>query len=120
MTHDNLDEETASSSWVTKAIESKRTRTATVKAVMKKKLGTNAVLLNPFDREANERAYASGKALVDAKTLSPAERTRYKEEAGLQTTKYWSDKDNTITVVVEITKEMKEVESYTKWLAKSF
>ena len=118
VTHDNLDEETASSSWVTKAIESKRTRTATVKAVMKKKLGTNAVLLNPFDREANERAYASGKALVDAKTLSPAERTRYKEEAGLQTTKYWSDKDNTITVVVEITKEMKEVESYTKWLAK--
>ena len=118
MTHDDLTDVTASSNWVTKAIESKRTRKATVKAVMKKKLGENAVLLNPFDKEANERAYASGKALVDGKTLSPAERTRYKEEAGLQTTKFWSDKDGTVTVVTKVTKEMKEVESYTKWLAK--
>ena len=118
VTHDDLTDVTASSNWVTKAIESKRTRKATVKAVMKVKLGDNAVLLNPFDKEANERAYASGKALVDAKTLSPAERTRYKEEAGLQTTKFWSDKDGTVTVVTKVTKEMKEVESYTKWLAK--
>ena len=114
--HD-LAEDVASDTWVRQAVEDPRTSNATVKAVMDKKLGDDAMLTLPFDKEANEDAFSAGKTLINPKSLSKIERERFKD-VGLSTAHQFARPAFQPPLGLhEITDDMGDVREYAVWLA---
>ncbi len=122
VTVDDLKEEHASESWVQMAVEDARTEDDVVKKVMDAKLGENVVLWSK-DTYANEMAHDNGFEVVQPRTLSKIERSRFKD-VGLQTSHaaYGLKTDENAEIKIysddEITESMRDVEAYTKWLSK--
>ena len=114
--HD-LAEDVASDTWVRQAVEDPRTSNATVRAVMDKKLGGDAMLTLPFDKEANEDAFSAGKTLINPKSLSRIERERFKD-VGLSTAHQFARPTFQPPLGLhEITDDMGGVREYAVWLS---
>ena len=118
---DDLTESEASEHWVQLAVEDKDTPDEVVKKVMFAKLGGEAVLWSN-DTNAVERAHDAGMDVIQPRTLSKIERERFKK-VGLQTAKdaYGLKHDETSEIKIlkgkSITKAMKDVEDYAKWMS---
>ena len=84
---------------------------------MDKKLGTNAMLSLPFDKEANEEAFGAGQTLINPKTLSAIEREKFKA-VGLSSTQMYSRPKNTPELTgQDLTPEILQVKEYTEWMS---
>jgi len=119
----DIDDEDAGSSWITMAVEDKRTDDDTVRDIMLKRLGNKTVIRDPFDAQANADALDGGWETINPKTLTPTERQRYKD-AGLLTANQKFGRFKGGHGLSEpmkhskVTPPMLEVARYTKWLSK--
>ena len=129
VTVDEVNEDNASEPWINLAIEDKqRVKDDVLTKIMECQIGDNAVLENPFDPQANEDAILAGKILIRPQTLSKVVRDRFRDEGGLTTSTesygggaIFSFGGGGKTVPeVKITKDMKEVSEYAKWLCDKF
>jgi hypothetical protein len=68
-TVDLLTGEDATSTWVNEALTSPDIAPAAVQKIVTERFGDRAVLYDPNDREANERATAAGYSVIGARTL---------------------------------------------------
>jgi len=82
---DDLTEDESNERWVNLALPNYRVTSETVRKVKEKRIG-NALILNPFDALANERAIRAGLELVSTRGWDPAVVDRFKEDAGWTTT----------------------------------
>jgi hypothetical protein len=118
-TIDEIPEEKIAQEWARQAIEDSRTTPEVVKKAVVKRFGEKIVLWSS-DTQANEKALESGYELVKPKELSPIERERFVEVAGI---KHASDlfpndsEKEKKSKPVEPTPAMQVIAEYTKRIA---
>ena len=82
-TKEMLDAEQMGESWVKRAINDERTEKQTVEQVVETRYGTR-VVLGSRDRDANMKATEAGYEVVNPRSLTPQERDRFRQDAGVQ------------------------------------
>jgi hypothetical protein len=120
-TIEEVPEDKISQGWVREAVEDRRTTSEVVKEVMQKRFGEKIVLWSS-DRRANEEAVGAGYELLHPKELSPMERRRFIETAGL---KHASDifpsgiGEDECSEELHPNEDMQQIGEYAKRLAKA-
>lgn len=81
-----MEKEQFGSQWVKQAVEDPRVDDTAIRSTVTGRYG-DRVLLTSNDPDANMRAVEEGYELVNPRSLSETERTRFRKDAGVQTTR---------------------------------
>lgn len=124
---DLLNEEEASSTWVTGALEDERVEAEAVETVMTQRFGEDRVVYDPSDLEANNKAMAMGFTVMPGRSLPKKawENVRTKDSGSVAsgqkfpTPKPFSSDGRPLTVMEpeDWTKGITNIVGLTEWLA---
>lgn len=121
--HKDLDEDDATQAWVTEAISDKDIDKDAFEGVISSRFGEDAVIYDPSDKEANDRALAAGRQLIYGGSIPKGAHENVKRfdsapSAGsaFPTSKavFGSGGNN---IQISMTDDMKRLCEYTAWLA---
>jgi hypothetical protein len=122
--HDDIDEDTAKSGWVTAAIEDDDIEAEAFTYVVHERFGEDAVVYDPSDHEANSRAAAAGRQIIHGGALPKGAHDNRKRfdtfqsaGAAFPTQKAVFGPGGHNITVDNKTKAMLALIQYTKWLA---
>jgi hypothetical protein len=120
--HDELDEEESTQAWVTEAIADEDVEQDAFKSVFENRFGEDAVVYDPSDKEANDRALADGRKIIYGGSIPKGAHDNVKRFGEVPTAGAVFPTSKAVfgpggnNVDVKMTPTQKALCSYTEWL----
>ena len=117
---ETITERDASDHWIKLAMNDKIVTPETVQIIRLKRFGEKTVIANPFDPQANEKAWSQGYDVISPKNLSQTERELFRSVGMATSSEKFGDKVTFgIPTPVKVTESMREFSYIVRWIGTS-
>ena len=117
---ETITERDASDHWIKLAMNDKIVTPETVQIIRLKRFGEKTVIANPFDPQANEKAWSQGYDVISPKNLSQTERELFRSVGMATSSEKFGDKVTFgIPTPGKVTESMREFSYIVRWIGTS-